>query len=284
MWRVTFIIWCSVWASLEGAALAENDAAPSTCVTELSQRMLTRPRASSQEVIRALRSLKSSKDEIVFKEITPEFKSEIQKYFDADPATASRLEHLYALLYLVAVHAKDRFPQIEISAHSMQNLIRSSRVFPSSEFEDSIAGSEMKWIKDTGRAQWKMDFGVPELSLKLNDGLGFKGFEHGVCQHVQKIIVYNSFEFSLEKNQRENILARFNKTLDFEGEFGSKGRIVDVSVKYITLREIEFLHGSKRGVVEAVIARREFEQNSHSWLFQMLAKVVGQKSTQPIDW
>jgi len=253
------------------------------CVTVFSARESKRPRATPQEVLNALLKLKTADGSIVFSEISDELRTGVTKYFSAKPENSSRLEHFYALLYLMGHELRNRDDVTELDLTSAKNVMKESKVFPNDLLTNAMASVKVGWRHYNRRAEWEVKLDTPELVIPLNDGKGFHAYNHGYCQEVDNLHIYGGFEVSIGLNKDQNIEVKFRDPVDFSGDFGSRG-VADINVKYISLYEIEFQNGSKIGTSKAKVAKREFREVEHSWIFEILSGMVSEKSSQPIDW
>jgi len=234
--------------------------------------------------MKALVTMKDTEGRILIPEISERLQLSLRKYFTGNSLNSSRLESFYALLYLVAREVNSE-EAISLDRLSAQNVLRASRVFPSSELIDSLQEVIFEWKPYSKFASWSIRLNKEFLKLPMNDGNGFRAFEHGFCQRVEALLLDGGFDFEVRENKTGNIHVKFKKPVDFYGEFGSRG-IAHVEVNYVSLFEIEFLQGSKLGASITKIADREFERTDkqHSWFLKVIADLVSKRSTQTLDW
>lgn len=252
------------------------------CVTHLTDAYTKRVRASSDDVMKALLELKDKDLKPLIAKPSDELRFDLKKYFDSDPKKSSRLESFYALLYLISreINTED---EVHLDRASAQQVLKASRVFPSSELIEALEDVSFEWRPYSKRSFWTIKLSTPLMKLPMNDGKGFLAFEHGYCQQVEKLILDGGFQAFIQLNEAGNIDVKFKNPIDFEGKFGSRG-VAEVEVHYISLYEIEFIRGTKLGASRTKIAKREFEINDHSWFLRFVSRMISDVSTQTIDW
>ncbi len=193
----------------------------------------------------------------------------------------SKLEQFYTMLYYLAHHASHPGEEITFDAATVQSLLLSSKVFRAPEFPRQIVRIHLS-RRDRARPRYEVVFAGPEVWLPLNAGLGFGVFREGMCQHAKALVFYGSFSFSLA--MRDGRLQAYDfDNVDLWGTFGTRG-IVNLDINYVSVKSVEFVNGNAMGLVRAKISRKEFEVNRHSFLLELIAKLVTDKSLQPIDW
>lgn len=231
-----------------------------------------------------MKEVKTKDGAQVFVELGAKFIAELSSYFDIDPSKTSRLEQFYALMYVIGREmGRMQISELDLDPISAQKVLKASRVFPTDDLISNITAARIDWHHRTRQVEWRVDLALPELEIPLNEGNGFKAFQHGVCQQVQKLVLYGGFDALIEQTQDNNILVKFKNPVDFVGHFGSRG-VVDVDVNFVSLFEIEFHRGSKLGTSKVRISKREFQQTSHPWWLRMVSRMVSESTTQPIDW
>jgi len=122
-----------------------------------------------------------------------------------------------------------------------------------------------------------------EIVFPLNLGKGFKAYQHGFCQHAQRLIVYDELSLDIDELRNGNLEVTFRDPVDLEGRLGTRG-VVDLDLQYIRVLRIEFLHGSRLGKTRARISAREFASHQHPWWLRWISRLVSESATQPIDW
>lgn len=220
----------------------------------------------------------------VVAKISPDFESDLEKIFKADPKSISKLEQFYALLFYTAKHRSLSDRIIHFSSEHAVRLLLSSRVFSDETFPRRISGVELNYNPHKEIATYRVRFDSKEVRLALNKGKGFSNFREGLCQTAKELVFYGDFSFDVQLTVNNNhvFVSKF-KNIDLFGTFGSRG-IVDVDINYVSLRSVEFLSGSPMGIVRAKVSKKEFEINKHSMLLQLVSSLVTDKSQQAIDW
>ena len=196
-------------------------------------------------------------------------------------APRSKLEQFYAMLYFISQDASRPGDEITFDVGKAINLLLSSKVFSDPDFPRQITRIHLS-RKDRKHPHYQVAFENPDVRLPLNAGLGFSVFREGMCQHAKALIFYGSFSFSLTMNSKGLEVYDFDN-VDLWGTFGSRG-IVDVDVNYVSVKSVEFMKGSALGLVKAQVSPKEFDANHHSFLLRLVAKLVTDRSIQPIDW
>lgn len=253
------------------------------CVTVFAPKEAVRAHATPQHVLLALSKLKKKDGTLLFQKFSSDLEEGVKTYFGADPKTSSRLEQFYALLYLIGRDLRNRDDDIDLDIESARSVLNASQVFPTPQLVNAMKEVSVEWRPHSQTAEWEIKLSEDETVIPLNDGRGFKAYNHGFCQQVQKLHLYGGFHVSLSLRDRENIFVKFRDPVDFSGSFGSRG-VADVEVSYVSLYDIEFHHGSKLGTSRCKIAQREFDTTDHSWFLRMVSGLISDKSTQVIDW
>lgn len=264
-------------------AVPIKDWSQEKCVTELTRAEKARTPAKPEEVLSAIKLMRNQTGELLFEELSPDFKKDIVEYFSKDENHTSRLEQFYALLFLIGKELSGRADDLILDVPSSQHVLRVSHVFPTSEFIDSLVEAKVDFHPRKKRSAWGIKLKQAEMIIPLNGGTGYLAYQHGLCQRVQNVLLYGGFEAEITRNSDRNIYVKFKEPIDFEGSFGSRG-IVDIDLNFVSLFDIEFIHGTKIGVAKVRIADKEFERNDHSTLLRWAAAVLTQRATQPIDW
>jgi len=244
----------------------------------------TRPAKANINKIKAdLQALKDIKGRQVLTEISKNFENDLRSLFERDPATVSKLEQFYGLLYLIGRYKSIEDRRVDFNPDDVRKLLFSSQVFSQPDVPKAIKSVTLFWAKAFKKATYAVSFSEKELRLPLNEGRGFATFKEGLCQIAQALIFYGGFEFDVEQTSKSNFYVSKFKDVDLYGVFGSRG-VADVDINFVSIKSVEFLKGSPMGIVRAKVSRKEFEVNSHSVLLKLVTNFVTDKSTQPIDW
>jgi len=254
----------------------------SECITHLTDQQAHRPQGEIDGILKAITQLKDTVGIQLVVHPSAELQRNLEYLYKVDPLKTSRLEQLYGLFWALGKELQSH-DEVEFDAETMKNLLRVSKVFPTPEFIDNLSSISTDYHPRKARSHWNVKFSVSELNLKLNDGKGYRAYQHGWCQRVDKVILYGGFEAAVWKTEKGNISVHFEEPVDFEGSFGSRG-VIDVNVRYCSLFDIEFLHGSKIAQSTVRIAKREFLTTDHSWLLRLVSSLVSESTKQAIDW
>ncbi len=230
-----------------------------------------------------IRSLRTTSGQVVIESISPELDKELRRFFAADAKSLSKLEQFYGMLYCIVKYRTLRATEIIFDHRSVYKLLLSSRVFSTPQIPEKVRGVRATWDKKIERAHFEVDFGVSEVRLPLNEGKGFSVFREGLCQTARQLVFYGGFKFAVDENRKGHIFVHEFENVDLFGTFGARG-IVDVDIQYVALKSVEFLAGSPLGVVKSKVSKKEWEINEHSLLLRLVASMVTDRSTQPIDW
>lgn len=265
--------------SLAALLVVGSKAGSEPCRSDLRVHEWVRP--DFQSILSAGSELRSDTGERLQLRMGDAQRDFLKKFFGRSDESASRLEQFYALLFwMTEIVGSSHHQGLEVK--SVQKLMRSSKAFQSPELIDSIERISVSW-DDLRRAQIKMKLSRREIVFPLNLGKGFRAFQHGFCQHAQKLIVYDQLDLSIDELRNGNIEVTFHDPVDLEGELGTRG-VVDLDLHYIRVLRIEFLQGSRLAKTRARISPREFASHQHPWWLRWISRLVSESATQPIDW
>jgi hypothetical protein len=232
------------------------------------------------QVLRDVYALEDDHQEKIFRWPDPTMDRKMADLFDLS-APKSKLEQFYTMLFYVSQYASYSGDEITFDVPRAIGLLLSSKVFSDPDFPRQIAKIHLT-RKHSAHPRYQVVFEKSEVWLPLNRGIGFGVYHEGMCQQGKALVFYGSFSFSLTMNNKNVEVYDFDN-VDLWGSFGVRG-LVDVDINYVSIRSVEFLKGSIMGLVRAKISRREFEINRHSFLLELMAKFVTDKSVQPMDW
>lgn len=251
---------------------------PSGCTSE---KAVTVPaKVDMGQVMLDIYALEDNHQEKIIRRPNRRMDQEMEDLFDQS-APRSKLEQFYAMLFYISQNASHPGDEITFDVAKALNLLLASKVFSDPDFPRQIASIHLS-RKDRKRPHYQVVFDNPDVRLPLNTGLGFGVFREGMCQHAKALVFYGSFSFSLTMKNKSLEVYDFDN-VDLWGTFGSRG-IVDVDINYISIKSVEFLQGNALGLVKAQVSRKEFVVNRHSFLLKLVAKLVTDRSIQPIDW
>lgn len=236
-----------------------------------------------EKLFKDLSDLKDINKRSVIGELSPALKLALKETFESDPAKISKIEQFYRLVYYIARNKKLSDRKLQFDTDQVRALLISSKVFSTPEFPKHIAEVTLYYSDHYETANYEVKFDQKEVRLPLNGGQGFSNFREGLCQVAKELIFSGPFEFDVKQSWDKNIFVEKFKNVDLYGTFGSRG-VVDVDINYVSVKSVEFMKGTPLGIVRAKVAAREWQINSHSTLLRMLASLVTDKSTQPIDW
>lgn len=269
------VIKFSLWALL-GLQSEEN---PLACRSDLRAEEWGRVEVSSLLV--AAHELKTLDQKPAIQQVTKAQQAKLEKYFLGDAQKVSRLEQFYFLLFWIAEVVSSPHDQA-LDVTSVKRLLLASQAFQTPQLIEAIEEVSVSWDKQRGAAL-TMKLSQKEIVFPLNRGRGFRAFQHGFCQHAQKLIVYGLLDVSIAELESGNLEVSFHRPVDLEGQLGTRG-MVDLNLQYISVFRLEFLHGSRLGRTRARIAPREFASHDHPWWLRWISRVVSETSVQPIDW
>jgi len=252
--------------------------APSGCKAE---RAVTVPaQVDMAQVMLDAYALEDIKQEKVFRWQDRALDQAMANLFDLS-VPKSKLEQFYAMLFYISQHTSHRGDEITLDLGKALDLLLSSKVFSDPNFPRQIVQIHLD-RRDRAHPRYQVVFDGPDVRLPLNRGAGFGVFRQGMCQHAKALVFYGSFSFSLMMKDKSLEVYDFDN-VDLWGTFGSRG-LIDVDINYVSLKSVEFMKGNAMGLVKAKVSRKEFEVNQHSFLLELIAKLVTDKSVQPIDW
>ncbi|HYL80567.1 MAG TPA: hypothetical protein VEU07_07125 [Candidatus Acidoferrum sp.] len=259
-------------------SLTSPTATPSGCTSE---KAVTAPaQVDMEQVMLDLYALEDDRQEKILRRPNRTLEREMADLFDRS-AQRSKLEQFYTMLFYVSQNASLSGDDITFDVGKALSLLLSSKVFSDPDFPRQIARIHLS-RKDRKRPHYQVAFEHPDVRLPLNTGLGFGVFREGMCQHAKALVFYGSFSFSITMNSKSLEVYDFDN-VDLWGTFGSRG-IVDVDINYVSVKSVEFMKGNALGLVKAQVSRREFEANRHSIFLRLIARLVTDRSIQPIDW
>lgn len=251
---------------------------PSGCTSE---KAVTAPaKVDMEQVMLDLYALEDDRQEKILRRPNRTLEREMADLFNRS-AQRSKLEQFYTMLFYISQNASHSGDEITLDVGKALNLLLSSKVFSDPDFPRQIARIHMS-RKDRKHPHYQVAFENPDVRLPLNTGLGFGVFREGMCQHAKALVFYGSFSFSLTMNSKSLEVYDLDN-VDLWGTFGSRG-IVDVDINYVSVKSVEFMKGNALGLVKAQVSRREFEANHHSFFLKLIARLVTDRSIQPIDW
>jgi hypothetical protein len=254
------------------------DAPPSTCKAE---RAVTVPaQVDMAQVMQDAYALEDSKQEKVFRWPDRALDQAMTGLFDLS-VPKSKLEQFYAMLSYIARYASHPGDEMALDVPKALNLLLSSKVFSDPDFPRQIVRIHLD-RRDRAHPRYEVAFDRPDVRLPLNKGLGFGVSRQGMCQHAKALVFYGSFSFSLTMKDKSLEAYDFDN-VDLWGNFGSRG-LIDVDINYVSVKSVEFMKGNAMGLVKAKVSRKEFEVNQHSFLLELITRLVTDKSVQPIDW
>jgi len=258
--------------------LPEPAPVPAGCQSERA--LTTAAPVDVAQVLGDVYALRDDHQAALFSGPNPTLDRALTALFDLS-APKSKLEQFYSLLFYVATYASHPGDEISFDLPRALTLLLSSKVFSDPEFPRQIARIQLT-RKDRGRPHYQVGFEKPEVWLPLNKGLGFGIVREGMCQHAKALVFYGSFAFSLAMKSQGLEVSNFDN-VDLWGTFGSRG-FVDIDVNYVSIKSVEFQHGSVMGLVRAKVSRKEFAINRHSFLLELVTKFLVDNSVQAIDW
>jgi hypothetical protein len=238
-------------------------------------------RVEISSLLAAASQLKTLDHRQAVQKISEAQRAQLEKYFLGDARKVSRLEQFYSLLYWMTELVGSPH-EVALDVASVKRLLKTSQAFQSPLLIDSITGVLISWDRQRG-AKLNMTLSQKEIVFPLNQGRGFRAFQHGFCQHAQRLIVYGLLDISIQELESGNLEVTFHRPVDLEGRLGTRG-MVDLNLQYISVFRLEFLHGSRFGRTRARIAPREFAMHEHPWWLRWISRVVSETSVQPIDW
>ncbi len=260
-------------------------AAPTTeeaaCAADVQE--TTPAKVNISEVLNDMMALKDKAGRSLISKMNPELERAIRDLFERDPKTISKLEQFYGLLFHLAKHKSIDDPTVHFDIQTVRKLLISSKVFSVPEVPNRMTEVSVFWTSYHKRATYEVKFDQKEFRMPLNKGKGFSNFREGLCQTAKEVVFYGGFKVNVSMTRDNHVYVDEFKSVDLYGDFGARG-VVDVDINYVTVKSVEFLNGSPLGIVRAKVAKREFETNEHSWLLRLVATLVTDKSTQPIDW
>jgi hypothetical protein len=193
--------------------------------------------------------------------------------------TKTKMGQFYAMLYILQKYAFKN--ELIINGKYIKNVLITAGVFKDTTFPDNI---EEVHISRYNQPHYRVIFKNENLELPLNNGAGFYSFLDGKCQHLKSLKFKKDFSFSLKEKKNKNLIVLDFENVDFIGDFGARGKIVNVDLNYVTLKKVEFIYKTTKGKVTAKISDEEFKQNKHNFLLKLVNKFVSNTTTQPIDW
>ena len=232
------------------------------------------------QVLGDVYALEDNHQEKIFRWPDPTMEQKMADLFDLS-VPKSKLEQFYTMLFHVSRYASYSGDEITFDVPRAVDLLVSSKVFSEPNFPRQIAKIHLT-RKDAAHPRYQVVFEKSEVWLPLNRGTGFGVYRQGMCQQAKALVFYGSFSFSLTMN-KENVEVYDFDNVDLWGSFGLRG-LVNVDINYVSIRSVEFLKGSTMGLVKAKVSRREFDANQHSFLLELITKIVTDKSVQPLDW
>lgn len=225
-------------------------------------------------------ALSSTTQKNIFKS-TPAFDKSIEEIFNPSLIT-TKMEQFYSLLWTLGQQLhQQQIKTAEFTSSSVQDVLIASKVFTDPTIPNQIKSIEFD-TSNSNKPHYKVVFGSKGIRLPLNQGKGFFLFRNGKCQHAKELIFQDVFTFEMKRNLGNLMVSGF-KGVDLFGDFGNRG-MIDVDIEYVSLRSVEFLHGTQNGRVTAYVSREEFAKNKHNALLELVTKIVPDRSVQPIDW
>lgn len=239
-------------------------------------------KADLSKVITTLEGLRDTQGRPVWKKTTPAVASLIEVFDSTPPKT--KLEQFFQLLYLLQRGISDDTLPVEVRPPGITDLLIAAKVFTKPAFPQEITSVELKRDNRHGSPLYQVQFSEREVRFPLNQGRGFSTWDQGMCQIARKLVFYPGFSFRLRRarNSKNLVVDDFDKVQLF-GQFGTR-KIFSIDLNYVDLEKVEFVHGTDQGKVRARVARREFEENRHSFLFKWIGGLIPNTTRQRIDW
>lgn len=258
-----------------------GEAALPSCNIPATEAITVAAQIDIDQLLKDLDQLKTIRGKKVLN--AKETRADLEKIFNLKTPT-SKLKQFYQLLYVIGDHSKLILnPGFALDLPAVRKILLTAKVFPTPDFPNQISVVFIELTRHS-RLQYHVRFKNREtIKLPLNEGLGFKAFENGMCQHVTHLIFYGDFSFRVKKLPNDNFSVYEFDGVDLYGNFGTRG-LIDVDMNYIELEKVEFLNNSVLGKVTAYVSETEFEKNDHSWLLKFASRVFPNTSLQAIDW
>lgn len=207
-------------------------------------------------------------------------RSDLIDVFGTDRVT-TKMEQFYTLLFSLAARAQPATVPRFLDPADVRKILLTAAVFTDPVVPAQIAAVSL--ARKKGDPTYTLSFQGEKTEIPLNGGQGFHLYRNGLCQHAQKLIFGRSFGVTLSKTKKGNTVAKDFRGVDLFGVFGNRG-VIDVDIRYVALRAVEFFRGTTDGRVTAYVSDEEFKKHDHSMLLRLVTKYVPDKSVQPIDW
>jgi hypothetical protein len=213
--------------------------------------------------------------------ISKEMKKEMNEVFNP-PFRTTKMAQFYGALFVLQKHSKiKRLGEKIIPGKEIQKALIHAGVFPDNTFPKIVS----KVVMVRGRYNqpgYRVEFTRDSLEIPLNQGKGFRSWDNGMCQHAKALYFKSPFTFWLRKKGK-NLKAYDFENVDLRGDLGTRG-IIDLDLNYVSLKAVEFIHGTVLGKVTAKVSDKEFEVNDHHWILRIITSIVSDTTTQAIDW
>ena len=264
------------------SSVAQAKPAPQCTVEDIPE---TQPRPVDLDKLYAvIGELQSVDGRLQAIPLTEGLKAELADIFrQNNPRT--KLDQFYRMLFALA----QAFPwgddrEVELSGPSVAAILKVAGVIEHPDFLKRLETFHLLYPK--GRTPlYRVDYAGEETEFPLNHGKGFSLYRNGMCQTTRSLLFRREFSFKMRQRPRShNLLVYDYRGVDLVGDFGTRHPLIKVDLNYVTLSSVEFVEGTNLGIVKAQVSRHEFEVNDHNWLLKQVTRVVGNTSTQPIDW
>jgi len=191
----------------------------------------------------------------------------------------TKMEQFFQFLYFFQQQKETETP-IVIGRPYITDILVSAKVFTRRTFPDRI--TSVKLVKEGGVLRWQIFFDQDEARYPLNDGNGFESWEHNKCQHIQELVLHSGFSFKIKEFGGDLYIYDFEGT-EVYGSFGARG-VLNLDVNYVEFVKVQFLSGTKMAKIKSRVANREYEHNSHTFLFKLVGRLIPDTSKHRIDW
>ncbi|MBI2982216.1 MAG: hypothetical protein HYY44_08015, partial [Deltaproteobacteria bacterium] len=109
------------------------------------------------------------------------------------------MEQFFQLLYFIQKQKEGQFA-VTVTRPKITEILLAARVFTERSFPDKIASVTLSRPEGKRRIRYQVSFDAEEARFPLNQGTGFAVWEHGMCQHVHELLLYDRFSFELKKS------------------------------------------------------------------------------------
>ncbi|PIR20934.1 MAG: hypothetical protein COV45_03470 [Deltaproteobacteria bacterium CG11_big_fil_rev_8_21_14_0_20_47_16] len=260
------------------SAVGKDMLPPPECNIKPTQAVTTPAPVNIDQLIQDLNALTTSSRIKMLKAET--LRPVLQQIFDTSHVN-SKLQQFYRLLNVIAENSlADIGMGVQFDVTSARKILVTAKVFQDPAFPAHI--TKIYLVSTDSIPQYTVSFDKA-VQFPLNQGKGFKSWDDGYCQYAKELVFEPQFSFKMKESRDGNLKVYKFQGVDLYGDFGTRG-VVDVSLRYVRLAEVEFIKNTNLGRVKAYISKKEFQENKHNALLRLVSQIVPNTSLQAIDW